>query len=129
MPIGTTKHHALRVFVFPHDAAYGASLGLATGSTRMYWRSRARLVYQGEDGLARWSTAVAAMPLLDKLDLTYPPFGFNLRTPTINSNSAYRTFGDIMDVPVHDFPRALGPGLRNRMISASAIESARFRLT
>jgi len=127
LPIGTTKDHALRVFVFPHDAAYAARLRLATGSTRMYWRSRARVVYQGEDGLARWSAAVAAMPLLDQLDLTYPPFGFNLRTPTINSNSAYRTFGEIMDVPVHAFSRALGPGLRHRMMSASAIDSAKFR--
>jgi hypothetical protein len=127
LPIGTTKDHALRVFVFPHDAAYAARLGAPIHSTRMYWRSRARVVYQGEDGLARWDAAVAAMPLLDELDLTYPPFGFNLRSPTINSNSAYRTFGEIMDVPVHDFPRALGPGLRTRMMSASAIENAKFR--
>lgn len=129
LPIGTTRNHALRVFVFPHDAAYAAELRLTVRSTRMYSRSRAREVYRGEDGMARWSAAVAAMPLLDALDLTYPPYGFNIRTPTINSNSAYRTFGEIMDVPIHNFPRALGPGLRARMMSTSAIERAKYRLT
>ncbi len=126
LPIGTTKDHALRVFLFPHDPAYAAKVGLPLHSTRMYSRSRMRVVYSGEDALARWETAVAAMPLLDELDLTYPPYGFNIRTPTVNSNSAYRTFGEIMGVPVHDFPRALGPGLRTRMMSASAIERLKF---
>ena len=129
LPIGTTKNHALRVFVFPHDAGYAEKLGLTVRSTRMYSRSRAHEAYRGEDGMARWSAAVAAMPMLDALDLTYPPFGFNILSPTINSNSAYRTFGQIMDVPIHTFSRALGPGLRGCMTSATAIERAKFRLT
>ena len=126
LPIGTTKDHALRVFVFPHDEAYAAKLGRPIYSTRMYWRSRIRVVYAGGDAFARWEAAIAAMPLLDELDLTYPPYGFNLRTPTVNSNAAYRTFGEIMDIPVHDFPRALGPGLRTRMIGTSAIDRLKF---
>ena len=126
LPIGTTKDHALRVFLFPHDPAYAATVGRPMHTTRMYSNSRARIAYRGDDALARWEAAVAAMPLLDELDLTYPPYGFNVRTPTVNSNSAYRTFGEIMDIPVHDFPRALGPGLRTRLIDTSAIDRLKF---
>jgi hypothetical protein len=127
LPIGTNKNHSLRAFVFPHDANYAASLGLATSSTRMFSRSRAQIVYRGPDGLDRWQAAVSAMPFLDGLDLTYPPYGFNVLTPTVNSNSAYRTFGEIMNVPVHHFPGTLGPGLRNRMIAPSEIAKLKPR--
>ena len=125
LPIGTTLDHGLRVFVFPHDTDYAARLGLEVRSTRMYSRSRAHVVYQGADGLMRWDAAVKAMPLLDKLDLTYPPYGFNMLTPTVNSNSAYRTFGEIMDVPIHEFPGAFRPGFHNRMIAANEIALVR----
>ena len=90
----------------------------------MFWKSRAQRVHEGADGLERWNAAVSAMPILDRLDLTYPPYGFNVRTATINSNSAYRTFGEIMNVHVHEFRGTFGPGLRNRMVELSEIELA-----
>jgi hypothetical protein len=125
LPIGTNRNHSLRVFVFPHDESYASMLGRSVQSTRMYWRSRAHVVYEGADGLTRWNAAVSVMPLLDRLDLTYPAYGFNLLTPTVNSNSAYRTFGEIMNVRVHEFGGALGPGLRSRMIELAEIELAK----
>ena len=79
LPIGTTRDHALRVFLFPHDVAYAEEVGRPLYTTRMYGNSRSHVVYQDTDSLARWTAAVNAMPLLDALDLTYPPFGFNLR--------------------------------------------------
>ena len=127
LPIGTTKNHSLRVFAYAHDASHASKLALPCQTTRMFARSRARIVYQGADALARWGAALAAMPLLDRLDLTYPPFGFNLLTATVNSNSAYRTFGEIMDVPIPVFPGAFGPGVRDRMLSSSELERAKFR--
>ena len=127
LPIGTTTAHSLRVFVFPHDAGYASSLGKAVASTRMFANSRTHVVHRDADGLVRWNAAVSAMPLLDQLDLTYPPYGFNVRTQTVNSNSAYRTFGEIMDVPVHDFRGAFRPGLRSRMVNAGQIELAKFQ--
>jgi hypothetical protein len=129
LPIGTTRNHALRVFLFPHDAAYAEEVGRPLYTTRMYGNSRAYVVYRDTDSLSRWKAAVNAMPLLDELDLTYPPFGFNLRTPTVNSNSAYRTFGEIMDVPIYDFPRAFRPGFENTMITAEQIAAAKYRAT
>jgi len=127
LPIGTNRNHALRVFVFPHDPDYASEVGRPLHSTRMFANSRARIVYEGADALARWSAAVRALPLLDALDLTYPPFGFNLRTPTVNSNSAYRTFGEIMDVPVYDFPGVFRPGFANRLIAAREVDLAKYR--
>ena len=127
LPIGTNRQHALRVFVFPHDAQYAATLGLRVGSTRMYARSRAHRVYGGSDGLARWSAAVAALPLLDGLDIDYPPYGFNLLRPTMNSNAAYRTFGEIMDVPVHRFSGVLAPGGGQRLLTREEIDRLRYR--
>jgi hypothetical protein len=129
LPIGTTRNHSLRVFLFAHDEAYAAMRGLAVGSTRMYGKSRARIVYEGEDALARWNAAVQAMPLLDALDLTYPPFGFNVLSTTVNSNSAYRTFGEIMGVEIPNFGGALEPGMRGRMLDQRALELAKFRVS
>lgn len=127
LPIGTTREHALRVFLFPHEAAYAEEVGRPLYTTRMYGKSRAHVVHRDADSLARWQAAVNALPLLDALDLTYPPFGFSLRAPTVNSNSAYRTFGEIMDVPVYDFPRVFRPGFENCLIAADQIAAAKYR--
>jgi len=114
LPIGTTRHHSLRVFVFAHDPDYAETLGLPVGRTGMFARSRARTVYARADSLTRWKAAVSAMPALNQLDLDYPPYGFNVLTATVNSNSVYRTLGEIMGVPVHAF-RSFAPGLRSRI--------------
>ena len=127
VPIGTTSEHALRAHVFAHAADYATSLGLQVKATRMFGLSLAHPVYEGDDGLERWCAAVAAIPLLNELDLDYPTYGFNLFSPTVNSNSAYRTFGEIMGVPIHDFPGVVGPGLANRMLALEEIERLRFR--
>jgi hypothetical protein len=127
VPIGTTAEHALRVYVFAHDAEYAVRLGVPVKSTRMFGLSRAHPAYEGDDAYERWSAAVAAIPFLNELDLDYPTYGFNLFSPTVNSNSAYRTFGEIMGIPVHDFPGAVGPGLANRMIALEEIERLRFQ--
>ena len=127
LPIGTTNNHSLRVFAFAHDESYARMTGIPLGSTRMYWKSRAKVVYQGEDALARWNAALKAMPVLDKLDLTYPPFGFNVRSATVNSNSAYRTFGEIMGVPIPTFSGVLGPGCTNRMLDREGLDRLSFR--
>lgn len=126
VPIGTRAEDGLRVYVFAHDPDYATSLGLPAATTRMYARSDAHPVYGGEDARARWDAAVAAIPFLNGLDLDYPPYGFNLFRPTVNSNSAYRTFGEIMGVPIHDFPGVVGLGLANRMVALEEIERLRF---
>ena len=127
VPIGTTLEHSLRVYVYPHAAAYAEALGIPVKFTRMFGRSHAEPVYRGEDALDRWAAAVAAIPELNRLDLDYPPLGFNVFGLTVNSNSAYRTFGEIMRVPVHDFRGVWGIGMRNGMLTSAEIEALRFQ--
>jgi hypothetical protein len=127
LPIGTTADHSLRVFVFPHEREYAMKVGRKITVTRMFEMSRGRAVYRGRDALARWEAAIAAMPILEELDLTYPPYGFNVLSPTVNSNSAYRTFGEIMDVPIHTFVAMVQPGIGSRMLSPQALRRLRYR--
>ena len=126
LPIGYTREHRLRLFVFPHDEGYAAEIGQPLHQTRMHANSRAQVVYREADARGRWDAAVRAIPVLNARTLAYPPLGFSLRGPTINSNSAYRTFGEIMGVPLHTFPRAYGPGLSCGLVEASELEDLRF---
>jgi hypothetical protein len=127
LPIGTTRDHSLRVFIFPHERDYAMKVGRKITVTHMFEASRSRAVYRGRDVLARWEAAIAAMPVLEELDLTYPPYGFNVLSPTVNSNSAYRTFGEIMDVPIHKFVGVLQPGLGSVMVSPQTLKRLRYR--
>ncbi|MFB9037887.1 XVIPCD domain-containing protein [Xanthomonas arboricola] len=77
--------------------------------------------------LARWNTAVKAMPELNALDLNYPDYGFKVFGDTVNSNSAFRTFGELMSLPVEGFPGRIEPGLGNRMLQQERIEELRYR--
>jgi hypothetical protein len=127
VPIGTTSEHGLRAYVFAHEEAYAAKLGIKVKSTRMFDESPAHPVYEGEDGLDRWQAAVAAIPLLNEQDLDYPPWGFNFFGQTVNSNSAYRTFAEIMGIEVYEFPDVVGPGIRNGMLTSEQIAQLRFQ--
>ncbi|MEZ5701918.1 MAG: hypothetical protein R3E42_08095 [Burkholderiaceae bacterium] len=40
---------------------------------------------------------------------------------TINSNSTYRTLGEIMGVDIQPFPGVAEPGVRNRMVDRESI--------
>ena len=72
--------------------------------------------------MSRWDKAVHSIERLNSLDLNYPTLGVNLLRQTVNSNSAFRTFGEIMDVDIPDFPAKLEPGLDNRMLPIDVIE-------
>lgn len=127
VPIGTTSEHGLRAYVFAHEEAYAARLGIKVKVTRMFGASHAHPVHEGEDALDRWQAAVAAIPFLNEQDLDYPPWGFNLFGPTVNSNSAYRTSAEIMGIAVYEFPDVVGPGLRNRMLALERTAQLRFQ--
>lgn len=75
--------------------------------------------------LDRWNTAVGAIDTINRRDIDYPVFGVNPFGGTVNSNSMYRTFGEIMNVPVVDFPGRIEPGLDQRTLPSEQIE--RFR--
>ncbi|MDV2449513.1 XVIPCD domain-containing protein [Xanthomonas hortorum] len=129
--VGTDEtKHSLRAWHFPHDAAYAASVGVKVTSTSYIddsQQSNTIAIGDKDEILARWNTAVKAMPELNVLDLNYPDYGFKVFGDTVNSNSAFRTFGELMSLPVEDFPGSIEPGLGNRMLSEERIEELRYR--
>jgi hypothetical protein len=129
--IGTDPSvHSLQTHLYVRDLAYATQLGVAV-SPRTYIvpGQSSQIVFSGSAGeaLGRFGSAVSAMPTLNRLNLDYPSYGFNAFSPTVNSNSAYRTFGEIMGVAVHNFSGAIEPGFDNRMISSEQIQNFQYQ--
>jgi len=53
VPIGTTSEHGLRAYIFAHEGAYAAKLGIKIKSTRILNESPAHPVYEGANDLDR----------------------------------------------------------------------------
>ncbi|XQA77235.1 XVIPCD domain-containing protein [Xanthomonas sacchari] len=130
IPIGTDQtRHSLRAWHYPHDPAYARSIGEKVDSTTYIRDDQpSRTVATGDkhEILERWNTAVHAVPELNAQDRDYPNYGFKVFGKTVNSNSAYRTFGELMDVPVRGFPGRLEPGIGHRMLSPERTEELRY---
>ncbi|UKE46300.1 hypothetical protein [Xanthomonas cerealis] len=131
IPIGTdARRHALRAWHYPHDADYANAIGAQPDRTS-YLRDGqpARTAASGDkhEILARWHAALRAVPELNAQDLDYPNYGFKLFGATINSNSAFRTFGELMGVPVPGLSRRLQPGIGNCMLPRERIAALCYR--
>lgn len=129
IPIGTDEDkHSLRIWHYPHDRDYADSIGARLDRTSYIQPGqpvRTVLSADKDEVLARWNSAVAAAPELNALDLNYPNYGFRMDGSTVNSNSAYRTLGEVMGVHVDDFPLRLEPGIDNRMVFPERIDQLR----
>lgn len=129
VPIGTdAEKYSLRAWQFAHDAQYAQDHGVQpTQATYMQDNQPSQTIVRAgkEEVMARWNAAVGAIEPLNAKDLDYPSYGFNIVHDTINSNSAYRTFGEIMGLPVKDFPGRSEPGIDHRMASPQEIEQWR----
>lgn len=119
------ERHSLRVKHLVHDQNYANELGVRrnTGTYEKDGQASQTVLTAGrEEVMARWNAAVAAKEPLNALDLNYPSGGFRVFGDTVNSNSTYRTLGEVMGVPVHNFPWVNEPGIDNRMTSPEQIE-------
>lgn len=129
IPIGTdAAKHSLRIHHLVHDRTLADEWGVAaTRETYVADGQPKRTVLSAgrEEVMARWGAAVAAREPLNALDLDYPPYGFRVFGQTVNSNSAYRTLGEVMSVPVDDFRGRIEPGVDNRMTTSEHIERLR----
>ena len=129
VPIGTDEEkHSLRAWHFPHDADYANSLGVRKRNDTHIQEGQASmtvLTADKDEVMARWNAAVAAKESLNALDRNYPNYGFEVFQDTVNSNSTYRTFGEIIGVPVRDFPWKVEPGIENRMVYQKEIQRLR----
>lgn len=110
VPIGYSKDHSLRAHHINLNSHFAKQHSFNLVSFQLP-RNILKTVYEGEDSLSRWLTAVSAIDHINELDLDYPRCGFRLPfAKTINSNSIYRTLGEIMGIPVFNFERCIQIG-------------------
>jgi hypothetical protein len=145
VPIGTdAERHSLRGWHFIHDAQYARDFGSRqTNASYIQDGQTAVTVMTGsrEEILERWKVAArTGVDLLNRTDRDYPNFGvgrqagfdgaynFRVNDSTVNSNSAYRTFGTLMvggsNVPVFDGP--LQPGVNNQVLPSNTILNLQY---
>ncbi len=74
----------------------------------------------------RWNAALAAMPELNKLNLNYPSLGFKIFKDTINSNSAYSTYCEIMGFEPYNFPGVAEPGIKGKVLKQPDIDRLKY---
>ncbi len=87
--------------------------------------TESRIAYESEDALARWERAERQIPWLNAQRVRYSAFGINCGNP-INSNSAYRTFGECMGLEVRGFEGYWTPGLQNPMVHPRRLDDTRL---
>lgn len=129
VPIGTDEQlHSLRVKHIVTDADYAETLGVKQSRGGYYAEgqdSQTVLTADKKEVMSRWNAAVAAVAPLNALDRDYPSYGFKVFADTVNSNSTYRTLGEVMGVPVHNFSGVMEPGIDNRMVDEKTIKTLR----
>lgn len=145
VPIGTDRErHSLRGWHFIHDERYARDFGspVANGSYIQEGQTAIRVLSGSrEEILERWKVAARdGVNLLNAQDRDYPNFGvdrqfgfdgqyrFRVNDSTVNSNSAYHTFGALMvgeaGVPV--FRNVLQPGVGNHVLDPTTIHLLQY---
>jgi len=145
VPIGTDRErHSLRGWHFIHDERYARDFGSPVANTSYIQEGQTAVrVLSGsrEEILERWKVAAReGVNLLNAQDRDYPNFGvdrqfgfdgqyrFRVDDSTVNSNSAYRTFGALMvgeaGVPV--FRNTLQPGVGNHVLDRTTIHLLQY---
>ncbi len=126
VPIGTDEQrYSLRVWHFAHDADYAREQGVTTSQDTCIkngQQHRTVLTADREEVMTHWDAAVAAQQPLNALDLNHPNLGVRIFGETVNSNSTYRTLGEIMGGQVRDLPGVNEPSVDNRIVSPQEID-------
>ncbi|WP_131782158.1 hypothetical protein [Legionella gresilensis] len=112
VPIGYRRDHSLRAYCFVYDENAAKQFGLTVSSFALPIHA-CNTVYAKGDALKRWLKAIEALEAINNLNLDYPRGGFCIPlSKTINSNSMYHTFGQVMDVEVYNFAGFVQVGLQ-----------------
>ncbi|KTC93113.1 MULTISPECIES: hypothetical protein [Legionella] len=103
VPIGYRSDHSLRAHCIVYDPQFAYQYRLPVGTYALPIHAY-HTVYEEEDSVQQWMRAIEAVKAINHLNLDYPRGGF--RVPllaTINSNSIYHTFAQVMNIPLHLF--------------------------
>jgi hypothetical protein len=85
-----------------------------------------KVVFEGskEEAMAIWGRALAAAKALNDKNVTYHILGgVPSELSTGNSNSAFRTFGDVMGLPMPDLEAMMRPGDRKNLLPRACYAS------
>lgn len=130
VPIGTSDRHSLRAWSYVVDGQ-ASIIGIPPTSyidSGLYQEGqKSSVVYSGDaaDVFGRWATAVSAIDIINRQDLDYPVGGINLFSRTVNSNSMFTTFGELMALPATKFSGVIEPGINNLTLPQNVIEAIR----
>lgn len=146
-PINVTDAtHSLRVWQFLHDSDYRTDIqnyatrgdfttpdmlrgmGIpATDPASGYSYIKegtqdSREIFSGsrDEALNRWNAAANAITDLNARDQSYAVTEVEA-SAIVNGNSAYRTFSELMGLPVHEFSQYAQPGVNSRLLSEADI--------
>ncbi|CAM3134021.1 Uncharacterised protein [Legionella steigerwaltii] len=123
VPIGYSRDHSLRAYCITYDPSFAIQYGLQRGNFALPIHDYCT-VYQKEDCVQHWLRSMNAVKAINDLDLDYPLCGFKIPlSATINSNSVYHTFAQVMDIPLHAFDGFFHIGLE-----ASLYDQIKHRL-
>ncbi|KTD36069.1 hypothetical protein Lnau_1053 [Legionella nautarum] len=115
VPIGYRSDHSLRAHCLVYDPQFAKQYGLQVDSFALTIHAY-HTVYEKEDTLQLWLGALEAVRAINHLDLDYPRGGFRLPfLDTINSNSIYHTFAQVMKIPLHRFDGFFQIGIKNSL--------------
>ncbi|MBN8504516.1 MAG: hypothetical protein J0L58_08555 [Burkholderiales bacterium] len=114
IPVGTSNTDMLKVY---ED----------TGRYFYTPTSPQQVVFSGTEAqaMALWKRAQDAMSIINSMNLPYPPWGFNIFSPTINSNSVATTLLSVMGLTEPHLSNMLTPGSGNTILTQSQLESIR----
>ena len=96
--------------------------GLDFGSYIKKNQKSVELVSGGDEVKKLWEKGVNASQELTKQDRNYPAYGFKIMSKTINSNSAYASYSEIMGLKVHNFRGVVESGIKNRIFTSEQTE-------
>ncbi|KTD63726.1 hypothetical protein Lsan_1159 [Legionella santicrucis] len=103
VPIGYSRGHSLKAHCITYDANFANLHGLQLGSFELPIHAY-HTVCTNKDCIQHWLRIRTAVEVINNLDLDYPPGGFSIPwSSTINSNSIYHTFSQVMGIPMHIF--------------------------
>ncbi len=122
VPIGYKKDHSLKAYHSVICPEFASQYGFAVTAFSLR-RDFTKTVYKGVDSLQKWFNAVNAIEAINSLDLNYPKGGFKIPfNSTINSNSIYRTLGEIMEIEVHHFSSCIELGIKHSLLDKLSLD-------
>lgn len=111
-----------RYYTFTPDEKNSRRIGVTgemiEGRSYMHRQQDRHTVFAGpdEEVLGKWNTWGTLIPIINDLNIPYPPLGLSTPARTVNSNSGYATAAYLMGLEPYYFPTTWNPGAKNLLL-------------